>query len=82
MAGVTDGIIPRSKIKSYAEEDLGLIGDEVDLFISIMRRVEQKSFEKPSDPEQVKGVVSGLAAAKGKSVPYNKKKPRVRNQRP
>lgn len=79
MAGVMEGIIPRSKIKAYAEEDLGLVGEEVDLFISIMRRVEAKSSEKKADPEAVKDVVTGLAASKDRPNPH--KKPRVRHPR-
>jgi hypothetical protein len=92
MASVSYGVIPRSKIKSYAEDDLGLIGEEVDLFIAIMRRVESKSrAASVPDPEMadqvaagdavgVKRIVSGLAnkrAANQRPHP-EPKKPRVR----
>lgn len=95
MASVSFGTIPRSKIKAYAEDDLGLVGEEVDLFISILRRVEAKSSAKtaadPTMTEQVpagdtagiKGIVKRVAKS---GTPYNKsflgKKPRVRHPRP
>ncbi len=95
MASVSFGTIPRSKIKTYAEDDLGLIGEEVELFISIIRRVEAKSAAKTtSDPaladqaaagdaDGVKGIVKRVAKS---GTPYNKsylgKKPRVRHPRP
>lgn len=95
MASVSFGIIPRSKIRSYAEDDLGLIGEEVDIFISIMRRVESKTAAKnTSDPKMaeqvpagdvdgVKGIVKRVA---GDNRSTNKsflgKKPRVRHPRP
>ena len=81
MASVSYGVIPLSKIKSYAIEDLGLTGDEVELFIAVMRRVELKSRAAVSpDPEMtdqvaagdakgVKRIVSGLA----KKTPINKR---------
>lgn len=82
MAAVDYGVIPRSKIKMYAEDDLGLIGDEVDLFISIMRRVETKSKVKTEtsggDTEGVKKIVKNVAES-GKS--FHGKKPRVRHPR-
>jgi hypothetical protein len=90
MASVSYGVIPRSKIKSYAEDDLGLIGEEVDLFIAIMRRVESKSrVAATPDPEMadqvsagdtagVKRIVSGLAK---KRPPRAINKPRVRHPR-
>jgi hypothetical protein len=37
---------PAIQDQAYAEDDLGLIGEEVDLFISVMRRVETKSRSK------------------------------------
>jgi hypothetical protein len=88
MASVTEGVIPRSKIKSYAEDDLGLVGDEIEFFISVIRSIENKwsSRSTTNDPELteqatggdaagVKRIVSGLA---NKRVP---KKPRVRHPR-
>lgn len=84
MASVSYGTIPRSKIKSYAEDDLGLIGEEVEIFVSIMRHVEIKSSAKnqETNPEEVKGVVQRVAKT---SQPMNKSKfnnPRVRHPRP
>jgi hypothetical protein len=38
--GMAEGPIPRSKIKDYGTDDLGLIGDELELFVSIMCRVD------------------------------------------
>lgn len=90
MASVVDGTIPRSKIKEYAQDELGLVGDEVDFFISVMRRVERKqqTGTKP-DPEQpdqppaatqaVKGIVNRLAPTDDKS--FRTKKPKVRYPR-
>lgn len=81
MASVDFGIIPRSQIKAYAEDDLGLIGEEVDLFISIMRRVETKSrikVDPDANPDGVKKIVKKVAES-GKSI--NGKKPRVRHPR-
>lgn len=89
MASVNFGTVPRSKIKSYAEDDLGLIGEEVEFFISVMRRVENKSnatvapdpemTEQDTDAVGVKGIVKRLA--KNKNVRPHKK-PRVRYPRP
>lgn len=95
MASVSYGVIPRSKIKAYAEEDLGLIGKEVDLFVSIIRRVENKTSVKTTsdlamseqvpagDTAGIKGIVKRLAKS---NEPSNKsfhgKKPRVRHPRP
>lgn len=92
MASVSYGVIPRSKIRSYAEDDLGLIGEEVDFFIAVMRRVESKSRAAVApDPELadqvaagdsggVKRIVSGLAnrRAANKRPQPQPKKPRVR----
>ncbi len=63
MASVSYGTIPRSKIKAYAEDDLGLVGEEVELFVSIIRRVETKTAVKTtSDPELTEQVPAGDAA--------------------
>jgi hypothetical protein len=88
MASVDFGVIPRSKIKAYAEDDLGLIGEEVDLFISVIRRVETKSRSKvvadpemtdqASDPDGVKKIL-GRNAKPDKSL--HSKKPKVRHPR-
>jgi hypothetical protein len=84
MASVSYGVIPRSKIKSYAEDDLGLVGEEVDLFIAVMRRVENKSRSAlaanqemadqaaAGDTQGVKRIVSGLAKNR-KQQPINKR---------
>jgi hypothetical protein len=37
---MAEGPIPRSKIKDYGTDDLGLIGDELEFFVSVMRRVD------------------------------------------
>lgn len=92
MAGVTDGTIPRSKIKEYAESDLGLVGEEVDFFISVMRRVERKSTPTmQADPELaeqvpagdaagVKGILRRLAPSKDDKS-FRNKRPKVRHTR-
>lgn len=91
MASVDYGVIPRSTIKTYAVEDLGLVGDEVDLFIAVMRRVENKSRAKVStdpnmtdqvsagDSDGVKQIVSRLAKNRPERPTI---KPRVRHPRP
>jgi hypothetical protein len=91
MASVDYGAIPRSKIKSYAEGDLGLAGEEVELFISIIRRIEAGSAQKMTadprladqvpagDAEGVKGMVKRLARPNDKT--FLGKKPRVRHPR-
>jgi hypothetical protein len=38
--GMAEGYIPLSKMKAYGVEDLGLSGDNLDFFISVMRRVD------------------------------------------
>lgn len=93
MAGVGEGAIPRSKIKSYAEDDLGLIGEEVDFFIDVMRRVEDKSRTRKMTPDPeladqvaggdgagVKGLLGRLAKKDRPVQPP--KQPRVRHPRP
>jgi hypothetical protein len=37
---MAEGYIPRSKIKAYAIDELGLDGDDLEFFISIIRRVD------------------------------------------
>lgn len=93
MSGVIEGSIPRSKMKSYAKEDLGLVGEEVDFFIDVMRLVETKSRTKKMTPNPeladhvaggdaagVKGIL-GRLARKDRPV-AEPKKPRVRHPRP
>jgi hypothetical protein len=83
MASVSEGVIPRSKIKTYAQDDLGLVGEEVEFFIDVMRRVEAKSKAPPAeskDPDPVKGIVKRLASQKD-SKSFHHKKPRVRQPR-
>jgi hypothetical protein len=90
MAGVTDGVIPRSKIKAYAEDDLGLVGEEIEFFIEVIRRVERKSTPIQTDPALadqvpagdtagVKAIVKRLAPSDDKQ--FRNKKPRVRHPR-
>lgn len=81
MASVSYGTIPRSKIKAYAEDEIGLVGEEVDLFVSIIRRVEAKTTVKANaDPKLsdqvpagnaagVKDIVKRVALSKDKSSP-------------
>lgn len=85
---MAEGYIPRSKIKEYGRDELELSGDELDLFISVIRQVDgdylSDANTKKKDPalkdevpggdaEGVKAVVSKLAADKAK--PVHKKKP-------
>jgi hypothetical protein len=37
---MAEGYIPRSKIRSYGLDELGLDGDDLDFFISVMRRID------------------------------------------
>lgn len=81
MASVSYGTIPRSKIKAFAEDDLGLVGEEVEFFVSVIRRVETKTAVKAtSDPELsdqvpagdaegVKGILKRVASSKDKATP-------------
>lgn len=90
--GMAEGFIPHSKIKNYGEDDLGLVGDELSVFIAIIRRVDNShmSAKTTSDPELkdqvaagdaegVKGIMERLAASKDKA--FHTKKPRVRHPR-
>jgi hypothetical protein len=93
MASVSEGAIPRSKIKSYAEDDLGLVGEEVEFFIAVIRQIDTKTRAKTltPDPElsdQVAGgdaagvrTILGRLASKERPVP-TPKQPRVRHPRP
>jgi hypothetical protein len=38
--GMAEGYIPQSKIKSYGADDLALKGDDLEFFISVIRRVD------------------------------------------
>jgi DNA replication initiation complex subunit (GINS family) len=90
MAGVTNGIIPRSKIKDYAERDLGLIGEEVEFFISVIRIIENRPTATQPDPAMTDQVAAGdaegvkrILADQAKKRPEKpSKKPRVRHPRP
>ncbi|MCK1670313.1 hypothetical protein [Bradyrhizobium sp. 150] len=93
QASVSEGVIPRSKIKSYAEDDLGLTGEEVEFFIAVIRQVDTKSRAKTltPNPELSDQVAGGDAAGvktildrlahKERPVP-TPKQPRVRHPRP
>jgi hypothetical protein len=93
QAGVSEGVIPRSKIKSYAEDDLGLNDEEVEFFIAVIRQVDIKSRSKtmtanPELSDQVAGgdavgvkTILGRLAKKEREVP-TPKQPRVRHPRP
>jgi hypothetical protein len=37
---MTEGYIPRSKIKQYGIEDLGLLDDDLDFFITVIRQAD------------------------------------------
>jgi hypothetical protein len=37
---MAEGCIPLSKIKNYGTEELALLGDDLEFFISVMRRVD------------------------------------------
>jgi hypothetical protein len=37
---MAEGYIPRSKIRSYGIDELGLDDDDLDFFISVMRRID------------------------------------------
>jgi hypothetical protein len=89
---VSEGVIPRSKIKSYAEDDLGLNDEEVEFFIAVIRQVDIKSRSKtmtanPELSDQVAGgdaagvkTILGRLAKKEREVPAPKQ-PRVRHPR-
>jgi hypothetical protein len=91
---MAEGYIPRSTIKEYGQNELELSGDELDMFISIIRQVDgdyiSDANAKPTDPELkeevpggdaegVKAVISKLAIDKTK--PAHQKKPRRTSSR-
>lgn len=93
MSGATVCDIPRSKIKSYAEDDLGLVGEEVEFLIAVIRRVEARSVSKISPDKDMTDQVAGGDAAGVKTIlgrlgskkqrpDQTPKKPRVRHPRP
>jgi hypothetical protein len=54
---MAEGYIPRSKVKQYGIDDLGLSGDQLDFFIRVIRRADDlylssKSSES-SDPKML-----------------------------
>ena len=38
--GMAEGFIPRSKIRAYGIDELGLDGDDLEFFIGVMRRID------------------------------------------
>ena len=62
---MAEGYIPYSKIKNYGEEDLELIGDELEFFVAVIRRVDadyiSDSNKKPSQDASPKDVIETVS---------------------
>lgn len=77
---MVEGVIPRSKIKQYGVEELGLDDDHLDFFISVIRKVDHgyltvssasrsdnkvRDVVNKNDVAGVKGLLSRLGASPG-----------------
>ncbi|WLA80280.1 hypothetical protein [Bradyrhizobium elkanii] len=54
---MAEGYIPRSKVKQYGIDDLGLFGDQLDFFMRVIRRADDMYLSsksaKSSDPKML-----------------------------
>jgi hypothetical protein len=89
--GMGEGYIPRSKIKQYGVEELGLDGDALEFFISVIRKTDDGYLSESggggkADPKMidevhigdtagVKNLLRRLSAPKSTKDRFTKKNP-------
>lgn len=88
--GMVEGYLPRSKIKQYGIEDLGLEGDQLEFFISVISKTDTgyltassairsdnkvRDVVSKNDVSGIKALLSRLAAPPGGGDRFTKRKP-------
>lgn len=83
---MAEGYIPYSKIKNYGQDDLDLVGDSLEFFISVIRQIDadyiSDSNKKPEQEKSTEKVIESVSklAAKPDGTQHQKTRKRKGGQ--